>query len=148
MGVMSNSREEEDSAYSKSSQLYKNKKEKAPSMFGKKRQTIKKRSVKNKIKPEEKKYYSWLQEQDLNCVACGKKNGIEFHHITDIKRIAGARRDNSRLIPLCGVTCHRLGKDAIHVLSKEEYYSRIKSLKDLLEEAKKIHDKFLQENCA
>lgn len=130
--------------YTKEMQLKNNSKKEKVSTFGKSKNFIKKRSLKNRTKPNEKKYLNWLQEQDYSCLACDKKNGIEFHHVTDIKRIEGKRRSNNRLIPLCGVECHRLGKKAIHVMPKEEYYETIVSLEDMLTSAENIYSDFLR----
>jgi len=54
----------------------------------------------------DKKYLSWLQTTSYACFACGGDNGIEWHHV---KRDSTDKKNHTRLIPLCGVECHRLG---------------------------------------
>lgn len=63
---------------------------------------------KNKSKAiKNDKYLSWCHNQDLPCFSCGKRGVIELHHVkeasTDIK-------DDTKVIPLCGIECHRLGR--------------------------------------
>lgn len=45
------------------------------------------------------KYANWIHSNNKGCVVCGRLD-IEVHHITDIKRIAGKRRDDKRVVPL------------------------------------------------
>lgn len=85
--------------YSKESQLKHNKKKKV------------KKVSKNKPTAHEKKYLTWLQLQDVYCYACGKQDGIEWHHV---KRSSTDKKDHTSLIPLCGNSCHRLGKYSAH----------------------------------
>ena len=51
-------------------------------------------------------YLAWLHNQSLTCMSCGKQNGIELHHV---KRYSSDPKDDRKVIPLCGVECHRLG---------------------------------------
>jgi len=96
--------------YSKDQQL-KKVKEKKVSNFGKKRSCLKKRSVKNQINKDEKDYLDWLQNQYYGCFVCGQQNGIEWHHV---KKFSSDKKNHFRLIPLCGVEHHRLGKLSPH----------------------------------
>ena len=54
----------------------------------------------------EKEYLSYLKTLDAVCFACGKQNGIEWHHV---KRYSSDKKDHTSLIPLCGIECHRIG---------------------------------------
>lgn len=109
-------------------------------MLSKKQQLYKNKAP--KISSIEREYLNWLQEQNHNCFVCGISSGIEMHHVTDINRISGKRRVHSRLVPLC-ISCHRTGKNAIHVLSKEYFYKNIKSLDELLVESNRLYNDFL-----
>jgi hypothetical protein len=86
--------------YSKADQLKKNRTTKKPSMKNK-----------PKITQHERDYLQWLKEQDLSCFSCGKKRGVELHHI---KQSSSDRKNHLEVIPLCGVTCHRLGEYSAH----------------------------------
>ena len=56
---------------------------------------------------KEPKYLSWLHEvKQPECFICGQKNGIELHHI---KASSSDNKDDRLVLPLCGVSCHRLG---------------------------------------
>lgn len=83
-------------------------KEKKKDTFGNKSKPIKKVSNKNKATFEDLEYLSWLHKQDLTCFACGRKNGIEIHHI---KEASSDKKNHKEVIPLCGVNCHRLGNE-------------------------------------
>jgi len=63
---------------------------------------------KKKITNEDKDYLEWLQNQDFVCFACGKQNGIEWHHV---KECSTDKKNHQRLIPLCGEECHRNGQE-------------------------------------
>lgn len=109
--------------YSKSDQLFKNKKP--------------------KITNEDREYLNWLNENRgaYPCFVCGRRSGIEYHHITDIHRIEGKRREHKRVVPLCFM-CHRVGKNAIHNMSKMKFYSEVKSLEELLNRADELYEDF------
>lgn len=109
-------------------------------MYTKEQQLLKIKSP--KISDIEREYLNWLQQQNHNCFVCGISSNIEMHHVTDINRISGKRRVHSRLVPLC-ISCHRTGKNAIHVLSKEYFYKNIKSLDELLVESNRLYNDFL-----
>jgi len=111
-------------------------------MLTKKEQLFK--NKKPKITKQEKEYLDWLHEECYaRCFVCGISSNIEMHHVTDINRLNGKRRVHSRLVPLC-ISCHRTGKNAIHVLSKEYYYENIKSLDELIQESKRLYQLFLE----
>jgi len=67
-------------------------------------------SAKNvkKLSSEDEAYLEYLQELDAVCFVCGKKNGIEWHHV---KLYSSDKKNHKRLIPLCGVEHHRLGME-------------------------------------
>ena len=48
-----------------------------------------------------------------HCFLCGKNRNLEEHHI-----FGGANRKHSEyygfVVDLCGIGCHRLGKNAVH----------------------------------
>lgn len=120
------------------------KKEKKVSMFGKKKHSLKKRS--KKITSEKNDlsndYYKYLHESNQTCIICGS-NCIEIHHITDIKRIPGKRREWNRVVALCPEH-HKNGKDGIHILSKEEFYDKVMSLEKLLENSDRLYQEYLR----
>ncbi len=83
-----------------------------------------------------KSYSNWIHANNKACVVCGRYD-IEVHHITDIKRIQGLRRDDKRVIPLCKEH-HKDGKNGIHILSKHEFYNKVMSLSDLLYHSREL----------
>ena len=91
-------------AFTKEMQLSKKRTKKKPSMKNKK-----------KITDDEKEFLEWAKEQDLSCFACGTKNGIELHHV---KKSSVYAKNHKRVIPLCGIEHHRLGKYAVHTNKK------------------------------
>lgn len=76
------------------------------------------------------KYANWIHSNNKPCAVCGRLD-IEVHHITDIHRIAGTRRDDKRVIPLCK-SHHKEGKEGIHIMSKEMFYREVMELELLL----------------
>jgi len=60
---------------------------------------------------DDMEYLQWLQDQPYKCFACGKQNGIEWHHV---KLNSVDKKNHKRLIPLCGVEHHRLGELSPH----------------------------------
>ncbi len=96
--------------FTKDEQLKKDKAKKV-STFGKKKSCLKKRNAKNQISKDEKDYLDWLQNQSYGCFVCGQQNGIEWHHV---KKFSSDKKNHFRLIPLCGVEHHRLGKLSPH----------------------------------
>lgn len=130
--------------YSKYEQL-KKVKEKKVSTFGKKRSCLKKRSKKTKVEKEElsNDYYDYLHNSGQKCAICGS-NLIEIHHITDIKRIPDEpRRVWNRVITLCPEH-HKNGKDGIHILSKDEFYSRVMSFNKLMKKSFGLYQEYLR----
>lgn len=129
--------------FTKEQQLKKEKKKRI-STFGKKRTFLKKSSDKNKITKEEQQYLDWLQNQSYGCFVCGKQNGIEWHHV---KKSSTDKKNHVRLIPLCRIEHHRLGKLSPHggpKLWKETY-----TYEEQLMFAAGIHLRYLNEgaNC-
>ena len=114
--------------FSKAEQLRKTKKPKA--------------SMKNKpkITQHEKDYLQWLQSQDAKCFSCGASNGIEWHHV---KRSSVDKKDHTRLIPLCGVSCHRLGKFSAH--NNPKWFRETFPIEQQLEVGEKYYERFLNE---
>jgi len=64
--------------------------------------------VKKRVLKIDRDYLSWLQNSSYACMVCGGFVGIEWHHV---KRDSTDKKDHTRLIPLCGVECHRLGTE-------------------------------------
>jgi len=105
---------------SKEQQLKHNKKPKEKT-FGKKKYSIKKRSVKNALTIEEKKYLEYLNSirNEVKCFACGENNpndSIEWHHV---KNRSSDKKNHLRLIPLCGREHHRNGDISPHGNAKK-----------------------------
>ncbi len=69
-----------------------------------------KRNVRLKEKPlKDKAYLKWLHEvKRPHCFVCGKRNGIELHHVKDGSSDV---KNDHMVIPLCGVEHHRLGTE-------------------------------------
>lgn len=128
--------------FGKNQQLTWNK-EKKVSAFGKKKSSLKKRSKKMSSEKNDlsNDYYTYLHESNQKCVVCGN-NSIEIHHITDIKRISGKRREWNRVITLCPEH-HKNGKDGIHILSKDEFYDRVMSFEKLMEKSLDLYREYL-----
>ena len=130
--------------YSKDEQL-KKLKEKKVSTFGKKKSCLKKRSKKTQIEKEDlsNDYYDYLHNSGQKCVVCGSSS-IEIHHITDIKRIPyEPRRVWNRVITLCPEH-HKNCKDGIHILSKDEFYSRVMSFEKLTKKSLDLYQEYLE----
>jgi hypothetical protein len=92
---------------------------------------------------DHKDYFSWIHKNNKCCAVCGH-HAIEIHHITDIHRIEGKRRDHKRVVPLCKVH-HKDSKYAIHVMSKEEFYINIMDLDELLIHSKRLYREYMEE---
>ena len=84
------------------------------------------------------KYAKWIHSNNKVCVICGGVN-IEIHHITDINRIDGVRRDDKRVVTLCK-NHHKDSKLGIHIMAKEDFYLNVMDLDTLL-----FHSKLLLE---
>lgn len=97
------------------------------------------KNTKHRIKPDvfkDKEYLHWLHnDRRPACALCGTpyNAGTELHHIRDVMVLG---RDDSYVIPLCGVQCHRLGESSAHggtrkfneLLSKDEQMEISESL--------------------
>jgi hypothetical protein len=112
-----------------------------------KEQQLKKNRIKEtskgsfgKPKSKSKEVKDYFHSSDKKCVVCGASN-IELHHLTDISRINGKRRCDFRIVILC-VEHHRTGKDAIHRLSKYDFYTNVLSFEKLIKHSKEIHNEF------
>jgi len=88
-----------------------------------------------------KKYANWIHSNNKECVICGRSD-IEIHHITDIKRIAGKRRDDKRVVPLCK-SHHKEGENGIHILSKNDFYENVMDLDALLKHSSELLEEYL-----
>lgn len=112
--------------------------------FGTKKSSVKPRSKKVAKEKNElsNDYYNYLHNSNQKCVVCGS-NSIEIHHITDIKRISGKRREWNRVVTLCPEH-HKNNKDAIHILSKNEFYDRIMSFEKLMEYSRGLYQEYLR----
>lgn len=106
---------------------------------------MKKNSKKTKIEKVElsNDYYEYLHNSNQRCVICGDTS-IEIHHITDIKRIPSEpRRVWNRVVTLCP-SHHKNGKDGIHILSKEEFYIKVMSFEELMNNSQLLYKEYLK----
>ena len=105
--------------------------------FGQKKSKIKPRSKKVSLEKKiSNPFYEWIHGSGQVCVVCGCGD-IDVHHITDLQKIDGKRREWDRVVVLCkahhkGDSVYADNSDAIHVLSKEEFYRRIMSFEKLM----------------
>ena len=119
--------------------------------FGKKKVSIKARSKKViKEKIESNPFYEWIHGSGQVCVVCGCED-ITIHHITDLKKIDSKRREWDRVVVLCkahhqGDSMYAYNGDAIHKLSKEEFYRRIMSFEELMVHSDNIYKEYLEYN--
>lgn len=129
--------------FTKEMQL-KKEKEKKVSTFGKKNSSLKKRSKKMNSEKNDlsNDYYEYLHNSNQKCVVCGDIS-IEIHHITDIKRIEGKRREWNRVVTLCPYH-HKNGLDGIHILPKKEFYDRVMSLEELIKKSLELYQEYLR----
>lgn len=115
------------------------------STFGKKKSCLKKKSKKVTLEKVElsNDYYNYLHNSNQKCVICGCIS-IEIHHITDIKTLPNEpRRVWNRVVTLCPAH-HKNSKDAIHILSKKEFYSRVMSFEKLMENSDRLYKEYLE----
>ena len=91
-----------------------------------------------KVTDEDKKYLSYLQTTDYSCMVCGQSNGIEWHHV---KRDSTDKKDNTRLVPLCGIEHHRLGSTLSAHGTPKKFREKF-SMKFQFRYAKEIYDEF------
>ena len=125
----------------KTDQLKHNKKPKV-STFGKKKYTIKKKSVKNVVTKDEQKYLNWLHEEYYpRCMICHTQSNIEFHHV---KNRSSDRKNHLRLIPLC-YNHHRLSSD-ISAHGAPKKFRDVYPYEDQLLLAARIHLEYLNDN--
>tara|TARA_R110002073_G_scaffold131310_1_gene278015 strand:+ start:90 stop:422 length:333 start_codon:yes stop_codon:yes gene_type:complete len=89
------------------------------------------------------KYAKWIHSNDKCCVICGDAN-IEVHHLTDINKIHGARRDDRRVVTLCK-NHHKESKFGIHIMAKEDFYLNVMDLDTLLFHAKLLLEEYENE---
>ena len=131
--------------YSKDQQTNHNRlKPKKESTFGKNKSPLKgskkRLTKKSTITKIEKEYLEWLQNQDYPCFVCGKRNNIEWHHV---KENSTDKKNHTRLIPLCGESCHRNGQilsaHGTPVKWRETY-----SMEEQNHHAKKIYMDFIK----
>ena len=72
---------------------------------------LNKKVTHKKLRPKpvkDSKYLSWLHCQNLGCFICGEHNQIELHHI---KECSSDSKDDTKVIGLCGESCHRNGTE-------------------------------------
>ena len=71
-------------------------------------------------KPKKKKpTVSIMQPNRTYCYLCGRKNGyglnaLEEHHIIEGSGRRAKSEEYGLKVYLCGITCHREGKDSVH----------------------------------
>ena len=102
--------------------------------------------VKSKALKEEfnhKDYFNYLHNSNQKCVICGGYN-IEIHHITDVHKIKGDRRDHKRVVTLCK-NHHKESKFGIHNMSKEDFYENVMSLESLLFHSSELLEEYKRE---
>lgn len=108
--------------------------------FGKRKNSFLKPAIKKKkVSSLEREFLEWLHIQIKPCFVCDGLNVIEWHHV---KRDSTCQKDHTRLIPLCGESCHRLGT----VLSAHGTPSKFREtypISEQMEYAKKIYEEFL-----
>ena len=94
---------------------------------------------KQKIKKDDKEYLNWLNERRgvLKCFICGKTNNIEFHHIKDYSM---QKKNHKEVLPLCGISCHRLGKFSAHGNAK--WFKSKYPIEIQRNYAKKLYDRY------
>jgi len=107
-------------------------------MYTKEMQTKKNKEPKFNYKA----YANWIHSNNKQCVVCGGYD-IEIHHITDVKRIKGKRRDDKRVVPLCK-NHHKDSKFGIHIMSKDEFYENVMDLDTLLFHSKELLNEYLE----
>ena len=138
--------------YSKESQLRKNGKSKdglkfgqrgSRGSFGTKKYSIKKKSVKSLASVEDREYLEYLKGQDLRCFKCGKRDGVELHHI---KEYSMQKKNHKEVIPLCGVECHRLGVElSAHGTAKK--FREVFALEVQLKFARELYRNYKESLC-
>lgn len=87
-----------------------------------------------------KAYFNWIHSMNKCCAVCGNYD-IEIHHITDIHRIKGNRRDHKRVVPLCK-NHHKNSKFGIHIMSKDDFYENVMDLDTLLFYSKQLLEEY------
>lgn len=88
-----------------------------------------------------KDYFRWIHANQKTCVICGRSD-IEVHHISDIRRIKGKRRLDTRVVPLCKAH-HKESKFGIHIMSKEDFYENVMDLDSLLFQSHLLLEEYL-----
>lgn len=90
-----------------------------------------------------KDYFNYLHNSNQKCVICGSPY-IEIHHITDVARIKGKRRDHKRVVTLCK-NHHKDSKFGIHIMAKDEFYENVMSLDELLFHSNRLLEEYEDE---
>lgn len=118
--------------------------------FGTKKYHLKKRSKKVQKEKTEKSnpFYEWVHNSGQVCAVCGCTN-IDFHHITDVQKIDGKRREWDRGIVLCkahhkGDSVYADNSKAIHILSKEEWYATVMSFEEMMRHSDSLYERYLE----
>jgi hypothetical protein len=100
-----------------------------------------KRVSKNKPTAHEQEYLEWIHTKPFFCFRCGGLNGIEWHHV---KKHSSDKKNHLELIPLCGIECHRLGKESVH--GNPRFFREMFPMDMQRRFAKKIYQRFLNEH--
>jgi len=87
------------------------------------------------------RYMGYLQSLNEVCFCCGEQNGIEWHHV---KLYSTDDKDHTRLIPLCGVKCHRLGV-VLSAHGTPKKWRETFSMEAQLDYAAKIYENYKKE---
>ena len=110
-------------------------------MYSKFEQLKKRKKVNDLSTLEKNIYFTWIKD-NKSCLICG--DYPEIHHITN-KSIQGKRRLHSRVVPLC--FNHHSAQSGILSIhgATDKFYEEVISLDDLIEEANKMYEEFLDE---
>lgn len=90
-----------------------------------------------------KKYPEYLkylhEELQPPCFVCGKREGIELHHV---KQYSSDPKNDSLVIPLCGETCHRNGAE-LSAHGTPKLFRAVYPIEDQIEFARGLYCDFL-----
>lgn len=110
-------------------------------MYSKFQQLKKRREASDLSTLEKNTYFTWIKD-NKSCLVCG--DYPEIHHVTN-KSIQGKRRLHSRVVPLC-FSCHSAQSDKLSIHgATDRFYQEVISLEELISEANKIYEEFLNE---
>lgn len=105
----------------------------------------KKQTSHNRIKQKPmacKHFMAWVHNVCRpKCFACGGNDSMELHHI---KKSSSDLKDDSKVLPLCGNKCHRLGTElSAHGTPKK--FREVFPIAVQLAYAEKLYEQYLTE---